>query len=237
MAPAPAHGRISARRVFNGSHVINCAGNGGMLCTDDPAIADRVRLLRSWGRASSLLADAESGEARFDVELDGIPYDRKFVFEAIGYNMEPSEMGAAFGRVQLDRLEQNIRTRIANFQAHYGFFQTLQEWFELPKQLGGSRTAWLAFPLLIRDTAPFARGEFQAFLEAENIQTRTVFTGNILRQPAFREVRCRRSEAGYAEADKVMRSGVLIGCHQGLNAEQMNHVHGTVTALVNGRGR
>ena len=143
-------------------------------------------------------------------------------------------MGAAFGRVQLNRLEQNIGTRIANFQVHYDFFRSLEEWFVLPEQLSGSRTAWLAFPLIIRDTAPFTRGQFQAFLEARNIQTRTVFTGNILRQPAFREVRCRRSEAGYAEVDQVMRGGVLIGCHQGLTKEQMDHVHTTVTAFVNG---
>ena len=82
---------------FYGSHVINCAGNGGMLCVSDDALARRTLLLRSWGRTSSLFVESEAIENRFNVDLDGIPYDAKFLFEELGYNMEPSEMGAAFG--------------------------------------------------------------------------------------------------------------------------------------------
>ena len=91
---------------FYGSHVINCAGNGGMLCVRESEHFERGKLLRSWGRSSSLFVESEAIENRFNVEVDGIPYDSKFIFAEPGYNLEPSEMGAAFGLVQLDKLDK-----------------------------------------------------------------------------------------------------------------------------------
>jgi CDP-6-deoxy-D-xylo-4-hexulose-3-dehydrase len=217
---------------FYGSHVINCAGNGGMLCVNSEEFYNRAKLLRSWGRSSSLFVESEKIENRFNVELDGIPYDAKFVFEEPGYNVEPSEMGAAFGLVQLAKLDANIAAREANFDRMTNFFKQYEEFFILPKQLPDSKTGWLAFALTIRDTAPFIRRDLQIFLETRNIQTRTVFTGNILRQPGFKNVECRKSAAGYPEADKVMRGGMLLGCHQGLSDEQMNHVFESVSAFL-----
>ena len=108
---------------FYGSHVINAGGNGGMLCVNDDELARRALLLRSWGRTSSLFVESETIENRFNVVLDGISYDAKFMFEELGYNVEPSEMGAAFGLVQLDKLEQNIVARERNFQRQREFFQ------------------------------------------------------------------------------------------------------------------
>ena len=89
-----------------------------MLCVNDDELARRALLLRSWGRTSSLFVDSETIENRFNVELDGIPYDAKFMFEELGFNLEPSEMGAAFGLVQLDKLEQNVTAREDNFLAN-----------------------------------------------------------------------------------------------------------------------
>jgi len=142
-----------------------------------------------------------------------------------GYNWEPSEMGAAFGLVQLKKLEQNISLREKWFKAHVEFFKQYEEWFILPKQLPNSRTAWLAFPLTLRDNAPFARTDMQIFLERRNIQTRTIFTGNILRQPGFKHLDHVAAKSGYPFADQVMRGGILLGCHHGLNDEMMAHMH------------
>lgn len=217
---------------FYGSHIINCAGNGGMLCVNDDAHYDRGRLLRSWGRSSSLFVESEAIENRFNVEVDGIPYDAKFVFEEPGYNIEPSELGAAFGLVQLDDLAHNIDTRTENFRRMREFFAQYEEHFVLPRQLPNSRTGWLAFTLTIRDSAPFIRRDLQIFLEKRNIQTRTVFTGNILRQPGFKNQPHKASSAGYPEADKVMRGGMLMACHHGLSDEQLAHVMESVTAFM-----
>jgi CDP-6-deoxy-D-xylo-4-hexulose-3-dehydrase len=221
---------------FYGSHVINCAGNGGMLCLNNDEFATRAKLLRSWGRSSSLFVESEKVENRFNVNLEGIPYDAKFVFSAIGYNFEPSEIGAAFGLVQLDHLEQNIDVRNSNFAAHLKFFGKYEEYLILPKQQPESRTGWLAFPLTIRSGAPFTRREFQIYFEERNIQTRTVFTGNILRQPGFAGINCRKNKAGYPNADQVMRGGVLLGCHHGLKQNQLDHIHETFRQFLQTRG-
>lgn len=217
---------------FYGSHIINCAGNGGMLCVNREDHFNRGRLLRSWGRSSSLFVESEKIENRFNVEVDGIPYDAKFVFEEPGYNIEPSEMGAAFGIVQLDKLKTNIDTRTANYNRMREFFSQYEEFFILPKQLPNSRTGWLAYASTIRETAPFIRRDMQIFLEKRNIQTRTVFTGNILRQPGFKNVNCKRAANGYAESDKVMRGGMLLACHHGLSEEQIAHVMESVTEFM-----
>lgn len=210
---------------FYGSHVINCAGNGGMLCVNSAAQMERAKLLRGWGRSSSLFVESEAIENRFNVDLDGIRYDAKFIFEAVGYNLEPSEMGAAFGLVQLAKLNENIRLREKWFKRHTEFFSQYQDWFILPQQLPHSRTGWLAFALTIRPDAPFARTDMQIFLEKRNIQTRTIFTGNILRQPGFKNISHKTDPQGYYNTDQVMRGGILIACHHGLNEEMMRHIH------------
>lgn len=217
---------------FYGSHIINCAGNGGMLCVNGEAFYNRGRLLRSWGRSSSLFVESEAIENRFNVEVDGIPYDAKFVFEEPGFNIEPAELGAAFGLVQLDNLGWNIDTRTSNYNRMREFFSQWEEYFILPKQLPDSRTGWLAFALTIRESAPFIRRDMQIFLEKRNIQTRTVFTGNILRQPGFKNIAHKASAAGYPESDKVMRGGMLLACHHGLSEAQLSHVMESVTEFM-----
>ncbi len=217
---------------FYGSHIINCAGNGGMLCVNTEAFYDRGRLLRSWGRSSSLFVESEKIENRFNVEIEGIPYDAKFVFEEPGYNIEPSELGAAFGNVQLDDLAHNINTRTENYRRMREFFAQYEEHFILPKQLPDSRTGWLAFATTVRESAPFIRRDMQIFLEKRNIQTRTVFTGNILRQPGFKNYEHRAASGGYPEADKVMRGGMLLACHHGLNDAQISHVMESITEFM-----
>ncbi|WP_423605153.1 DegT/DnrJ/EryC1/StrS family aminotransferase [Sphingomonas sp. MS122] len=212
---------------FYGSHVVNAAGNGGMLCVNDEALAQRGVLMRSWGRSSSLFVESEAIECRFDARLGDIPYDAKFLFEELGYNFEPSEMGAAFGLVQLDKLADNITLRERNFARHLAFFADYGDWFILPRQLPEARTGWLAFPLTLRPDAPFTRRELQIWFERADIQTRVVFTGNILRQPAMENVKAEVDPRGYPAADTVTRGGILLACHHGLGDAQVEHIHAT----------
>lgn len=223
---------------FYGSHVINCAGNGGMVCINNDEMAKQAVLLRSWGRSSSLFVESEKIENRFNIDLEGIRYDAKFVFETFGYNLEPSEIGAAFGLVQLEQLQHNIDARTKWFNQHTEFFKQYEDLFILPKQLPRSRTGWLAFALTVKDSAPFARTELQIFLEKRNIQTRPVFTGNILRQPCFtdQDIPHVAREEGYPEADHVMRGGILLACHHGLNDEQVAHLYESIALFVKQQG-
>lgn len=217
---------------FYGSHIINCAGNGGMLCVNEQSLAEKAKLLRSWGRSSSLYVESEAIENRFNIELNGIPYDAKFVFETIGYNLEPSEIGAAFGLVQLQKLAINIQMREQFFQQHMAFFSQFPDLFTLPRQAKNTHTGWLAFPIIINDTAPFTRTEMQIFLEKQRIQTRTILTGNILRQPGFANIKRRETKLGYANADRVMQGGMLMGCHHGMNSIMMQHIHESVKDFI-----
>ena len=219
---------------FYGSHVINCAGNGGMLCVNSDEHNDRARLLRSWGRSSSLFVESEKIENRFDAQVDGIEYDSKFVFEALGYNLEPSEMGAAFGLVQLDKLDFNISEREKNYDFMINFFKEYEDWFILPNQFPNSKTGWLAFAITIKDSAPFSRREFQIFMEKRNIQTRTVFSGNIARQPLFKNVEYRISENGAPNTDLVMRGGMLMACHHGLTDVQREYLVTNAKVFLDG---
>ena len=179
-----------------------------------------------------MFVESEKIENRFNVEIDGIPYDAKFVFEEPGYNIEPSEMGAAFGIVQLNKLGHNIDSRTSHYARIREFFSQYEDFFILPKQLPDSRTGWLAFAVTIRESAPFIRRDLQIFLEKRNIQTRTVFTGNILRQPGFKHLPHKASANGYPEADKVMRGGMLMACHHGLNDEQISHIMESVSEFM-----
>ena len=218
---------------FYGSHIINCAGNGGIVCFNEKKHYLKAKLLRSWGRSSSLYDEnSEKIENRFNIKLDGIQYDKKFVFEEIGHNLEPSEIGAAFGLVQLKKLKYNLKARIKNFSLHNKFFKKYLNYFILPNQLGGSISGWLAYPLTIKKTAPFTRTDLQIFLEKRNIQTRVVFTGNITKQPGFKNIKMKKDKIGYPEADNVMKNGILIACHHGLSNKMIKHIHNSIEQFI-----
>jgi len=217
---------------FYGSHVINGAGNGGMLCTSEKTLYEKTKLLRSWGRSSSIFSDSESIENRFNVKLEGIRYDAKFVFDELGYQLEPSEISAAFALIQLEKLEHNISLRRKYFDKHMVFFREYEDLFDLPEKTEGSYSGWLAFPLIVKEGAPFNRTEFQIFLEERNIQTRVVFTGNILRQPGFKNIKMKKDKNGYPEADKVMKNGILIACHHGLTKKMIKHIHNSIDDFI-----
>ncbi len=202
---------------FYGSHIINCAGNGGALTLNKKDIYESAKLLRSWGRSSSLYDEkSEAIENRFNVNLDGLDYDAKFVFERIGYNLEGSEIGAAFGIEQLKKLSENIRIRQKNYLLQKNFFSKYNKFFSVPIENPNANTAWLAFPVLIKKDAPFSRKEFQIYLEKNNIQTRVVFTGNIIRQPMMKDQTYISREEGYPNSDAIMERGVLLPLHHGM---------------------
>ena len=219
---------------FYGSHIINCAGNGGALMINDDKVMEEAKLLRSWGRSSSLYDEkSEAIENRFNVDLDGIEYDAKFVFSRVGYNLEGNELGASFGLTQLKKLNDNIKVRQLNFKRQVDFFSKYPEFFINPHETELSKTAWLAFPIQLKENIPFSRKEFMIFLEKRNIQTRVVFTGNINRQPGFIDIDKVVVKDGYPNADYVMRHGILLPLHHGLSEEMFIKLHSTIELFLN----
>lgn len=212
---------------FYASHIITTAGNGGLIALHDPELAKRALVMSNWGRESTLFGFYEKSEelhARFKGVLNGEPYDAKFIFSEIGYNFQVTEINGAFGLEQLKRYPEFARRRKDNFKVLMKFFGQYEEHFILPVQDTKADTAWLAFPLTIRRGAPFTRFELTRHLEERNIQTRPIFTGNVLKQPAFSGITAKTLKEGYPVADHIMRGGFLIGCHQGLTNAHIEHL-------------
>jgi CDP-6-deoxy-D-xylo-4-hexulose-3-dehydrase len=217
---------------FYASHVITGAGFGGMACFNDQAAYNKAKQLRGWGRGSSLLGESESIENRFNVAVDGIDYDSKFVFDDIGYNFLPTEISAAFALEQLKRLDEYGQRRLENFTALVAFFADFEDWFILPRQQPDTRSYWLAVPLIVRPEAPFSRRDLQVYFESRDIQTRTIFTGNILRQEGFSDIPHKADPAGYPNADRVMEGGLLLGCHQGMTQAHLDRIAAVFTEFA-----
>ena len=212
---------------FYASHIVTAAGGGGMVCVNRPEWYKRGLVLRGWGRSSALFAESEDLRKRFSVKINGQPYDGKFIFSEIGYNFQGTELQAAFGQEQLKRLKKFSKIRKRNFRTLLNFFEKYKKFFVLPEQTLKSDTNWLAFPLTIKDRVPFSRLAMVKFLERNEIQTRPIFTGNILRQPAFRGLGGRNAAKKYVAADKIMNNSFLIGCHHGLTPAQLLYLKGT----------
>ena len=211
---------------FYGSHVISCAGNGGMFLTNNKYFYERAKVLRSWGRMSTLIKDSENINKRLNIKLDGIDYDKKFVFSEVGYNFEPSEVGASFGLVQLNKFRSFSELRNRNFKSHLNFFSNYKKYFILPKIYSNVKTNFLAYPIIIKKNKYFDRKKLQFFLEKNNIQTRPIFSGNILRHPAFKYLKSKRNDPNsFKNSDYIMKNGLLIGCHQGLNKKNIVYIH------------
>jgi len=212
---------------FYGSHIINCAGNGGWLGVDDPDQARKARLLRSWGRTSSIITDiaqSESLENRLNVEVDGIPYDAKFIFEELGFQMEPSEIGAAYGLVQLSKFAEIKKTRVKAFKRMEAIFSKHLNHIRLCKSNPDADLVWMHFPFIIKDDAPFSRRDLQIYFEERGIQTRPPFAGNVMRQPMLKGQKFLAPDDSYENSDDVMKNGVLLGCHQGLVEDQFAYI-------------
>ncbi len=218
---------------FYGSHVISCAGNGGMFMTNDRKLFERAKVLRSWGRMSTLIKDSENIKKRLNIKLLGFEYDKKFVFSELGYNFEPSELGASFGLEQLKKFNKFSKLRNLNFKYHYNFFEKYERYFILPKISKFVKTNFLAYPIIIRPNKFFSRKELQIFLETKNIQTRPIFSGNVLRHPAFRFLISKKNKIKYFKnSDFIMKNGLLIGCHQGLKLKKLDYIHKCISNFI-----
>ena len=212
---------------FYASHIITGAGFGGLVCFNNKKLYDRAKLLRGWGRSSSVFDESESIKLRFSSKVDGIPYDGKYIFSAMGYNFIPSEISAAFAIEQLKKLKKNIEIRIKNFKFLYNFFKEYTYLMKLPSQNLNSKTGWLAFPIVLRENNNIKRKNLQIYLEKNNIQTRTIFTGNILRQPMMQGRYFRKHKQSSLVSDDVMKNGILIGCHHGLRINELKYICNT----------
>lgn len=209
---------------FYASHVVTGAGFGGMVCFNNKNLYFKAKLLRGWGRSSTIFGETEDPKNRFNTKISGIDYDAKYIFGDFGYNFLPSEISAAFALEQIKKLKKNISKRINNFNHLKKFFLEYKNFVDVPESFNGVKTGWLAFPVILKKNTKIKRRDLQIFLEKNNIQTRTVFTGNIIKQPAFKNQKYKRNKEGYFESNHVMKNGILIGCHHGLSKSDIAYI-------------
>ena len=221
-----------ATNSFYASHIINGAGTGGIVCFNDFNLYQRAKLLRGWGRSSATFNESENANKRFNVKISGIDYDAKYIFSELGYNFLPSEISAAFALEQIKKLKNNIYIRNKNFEYLKNFFKRYENFFKLPEQNIGVNTPWLAFPLVIKKNGIFNRKKMQIFFEKHNIQTRTIFTGNILKQPVMRNRHYKKHKKCNEIANDVMKNGILLGCHQGLKKSELDYICTTFKKFI-----
>jgi CDP-6-deoxy-D-xylo-4-hexulose-3-dehydrase len=216
------------------SHIITAMGTGGMVLLDDDDLLDRCLLLRRWGRRSEpqLFGSRRGIDTRFFSDVDGLEYDNLFIFDAPGWNFEPSEVSAAFGLVQLQKLPTNLARRKRNFERLTEYFAGHPESIVLPRTLEGLDTGWHLYPILIRPESGIRRAEFQQHMESNGVDTRMVWTGNALRQPAFKGMERRVGEGGLPNADRVMEQGLVLPSSHGLDDADVDYVCETAEAFL-----
>ena len=217
---------------FYASHIINGAGTGGIVCFNDFELYQKAKLLRGWGRSSATFNESEDINKRFNIKVSGINYDAKYIFSELGYNFLPSELSAAFAIEQIKKLSNNIKIRNKNFDYLKNFFGKY-DFFKLPEQYPGVKTPWLAFPLVIKKNRYFTRRDLQIFFEKNNIQTRTIFTGNILKQPVMKNKYYKKHPQCDKIANDVMKNGILLGCHQGMKKGELDYICKIFKKIIN----
>ena len=207
---------------FYASHVVTGSGFGGMTAFKDEEDYIYAKSLRGWGRRSSQYGETEDYNRRFECKISGYDYDDKYVFDDLGYNFMPSEISAAFALVQLKNLENNLQGRADNFKTLSDSFSKSEN-FSMFHTYENVFTGWLAFPMLLTNKLKGKRKEFQIYLEKEGIQTRTIFTGNILKQPVAEKF-IWDSHGSFEISDEIMQNGIMLGCHNQMDDEKMAYM-------------
>jgi CDP-4-dehydro-6-deoxyglucose reductase, E1 len=209
-------------------------GEGGAVLTNTPLLQTLVESFRDWGRDCWCEPglDNTCGK-RFDWELGTLPcgYDHKYTYSHIGYNLKATDMQAALGLSQLDHLEHFIHSRRDNFRYLREALDPMKDVLMLPVATEGAEPSWFGFPLGVRADAPFTRDQLVRALEAEKIGTRLMFAGNLLRQPAYQEIKFRKI-GDLPNTDYVMRNVLWLGVFPGLTRPMLDHIAGTIARFT-----
>lgn len=206
-------------------------GEGGAVHYNDVRFDRITRSLRDWGRSCWCRGDEKrtlgACGARFNYRVNGKPYDHKYMFNQIGYNLKPIEPQAAMGVEQLKRMPFFMKVRERNFARMYKHARAWDRYFILPRVLPKAKPCWFAFPLTVRDGASFTAHDISMFLESRMIQTRPLFAGNISRQPAYFRVKYRKI-GHLPNADRVLHNTFFVGIYPGLGNPEIDFIAETI---------
>jgi CDP-6-deoxy-D-xylo-4-hexulose-3-dehydrase len=227
-------GEMATASFYPAHHIT--MGEGGAVVTDNLRLNKVLESFRDWGRDCWCLPgkDNTCGK-RYDWDFPGIPegYDHKYVYSHIGYNLKATDMQAAVGLAQLQKLDAFIDLRRKNFSVLYAGLKDLSEFFILPEATLGSDPSWFGFPLAIRKESPVQRKAILQYLSAKKIGTRLLFGGNLTRQPAYKNVHYRVA-ASLENSDFVMSQVFWMGVYPGLTGQMLEYVIDSMHEIFKG---
>ena len=219
-------GELATLSFYPAHHMTT--GEGGAVLTDDADLARICRSVRDWGRDCQCSHDSPPDGAcgnRFGWQIPGMdePYDHRYLFTEIGYNLKMTDIQAAIGLAQMEKLPEFTAARKENFARLYAGMKPFEEFLILPRSGAGAEPSWFAFPITVRPSAPFTRREMTAWLEQRNIETRLLFAGNVLRQPGYRHIE-HRTVGDLANADLILRAAFFVGVFPGLDGDRIAYI-------------
>ncbi|WP_026926447.1 DegT/DnrJ/EryC1/StrS family aminotransferase [Granulicoccus phenolivorans] len=207
------------------AHHITCAGAGGMILTDDERLWKLGLKLRRWGwRSEEFLWDGSGRTRSFRGDLDGVVYNDDMIYDEIGWNFEPAEIGAAFGRVQLTRVEEFNKIRRENYARYVERFADFDKYFVPPVVLDGADAIWMGFAVEIVPGSPFIRADIQEHMDRRNIVARTIWSGNMTRQPMMRGQEYKAPEGGLPNCDAVLERHVMFPLHHNMGIAEVDRI-------------
>jgi CDP-4-dehydro-6-deoxyglucose reductase, E1 len=227
-------GHLSTISFYPAHHITT--GEGGAIVTNDSKLADIVRAFRDWGR-DCYCAGGENNTCgkRFTQKFGDLPvgYDHKYVYSEIGYNLKMTDMQAAIGLAQMDKLNMFCEIRKENFKNHFNIFSKYPQFFSLPVATEKSDPAWFSFIITLKENSPFSRDEFTGFLNENLIETRNLFAGNIVKQPAFINKPFRIAE-NLNNTDYIMSNTFFIGTFPGMDKDRFDYIESIVGKYIAG---
>lgn len=230
--PLGSFGEMASCSFYPAHHIT--MGEGGFISCKTPEQETILRSFREWGRGCYCVGlkanklKCGTCKKRFSNWIESMPdeiFDHKYVYDEIGYNLKPIELQAAIGLVQLKKTDEIHSLRRRNYQLLYNIYEKYEEFFHLPRAREHSKPSWFAFPLTIRDTAPFSRTQIVDFFEDNLIQTRPYFAGNILLQPAYSNIMDPMiAKTEYPIATKTMTDTFFHGTSPVITPEQIEYI-------------
>jgi CDP-6-deoxy-D-xylo-4-hexulose-3-dehydrase len=225
-------GDIATVSFYPAHHITT--GEGGAVVTNNALLKTLAESFRDWGRDCWCEPgkDNTCGK-RFEWQLGELPcgYDHKYIYSHIGYNLKMTDMQAAVGLSQLQKLPAFIQARQRNFRYLYERLKPYEDVLELPESTPAAEPSWFGFPIGVRDNAPFSRDLLTRELDSKRIGTRLLFGGNLVRQPAYQNIQYRVAH-DLSRTDYVMRSVFWLGIFPGLNETMLDYVADTIGSFV-----
>jgi CDP-6-deoxy-D-xylo-4-hexulose-3-dehydrase len=225
-------GHISTISFYPAHHITT--GEGGAICTNDPKLAQIVRAFRDWGRDCHCSGGKNNTcGKRFSQQFGNLPYgfDHKYVYSEIGYNLKMTDLQAAIGSAQMEKLPGFCKSRKENFKAWSRIFSKYPDYFILPEPTQNADPAWFAFIVTLKENAPFTRDEITRHLNVNLIETRNLFAGNITKQPGFMNKTWRIAEH-LDNTDYIMNNTFFLGTYPGLTEEIFTYAENIIDAFI-----